>query len=123
MLLFFFSKRDPNLLFLQAEIARRRQQIEENARLHDELYKLARLRESTDLGENRSETRTIVDTYRIFASESTTSQQRLRLASLEFYFGDSPIIGLSPKMAHKKTGHESLWELCRLSQSAGYHCF
>ncbi|XP_064473635.1 protein piccolo-like [Ornithodoros turicata] len=35
---------------IKAEIARRRQQIEENARLHDELYKLARLREGSDLG-------------------------------------------------------------------------
>lgn len=35
---------------IKAEIARRRQQIEENARLHEELLKLARLRESVELG-------------------------------------------------------------------------
>lgn len=35
---------------IKAEIARRRQQIEENARLHDELLRLARLRENAELG-------------------------------------------------------------------------
>nr|CAD7196352.1 unnamed protein product [Timema douglasi] len=35
---------------IKAEIARRRQQIEENARLHEELLRLARLRESAELG-------------------------------------------------------------------------
>ncbi|RXG53999.1 hypothetical protein Avbf_06841, partial [Armadillidium vulgare] len=33
---------------IKAEIARRRQQIEENARLHEELLRLARLRESAE---------------------------------------------------------------------------
>jgi hypothetical protein len=35
---------------IKVEIARRRQQIEENARLHEELLRLARLRESAELG-------------------------------------------------------------------------
>lgn len=35
---------------IKAEIARRRQQIEENARLHDELLRLARVRENAELG-------------------------------------------------------------------------
>jgi len=35
---------------IKAEIARRRQQIEENACLHEELLRLARLRESAELG-------------------------------------------------------------------------
>lgn len=35
---------------IKAEIARRRQQIEENARLHEELLRLAKLRESAELG-------------------------------------------------------------------------
>lgn len=35
---------------IKAEIARRRQQIEENSRLHEELLRLARLRESAELG-------------------------------------------------------------------------
>ena len=34
---------------IKAEIARRRQQIEQNSRLHDELLRLARLRESSDV--------------------------------------------------------------------------
>ena len=34
---------------IKAEIARRRQQIEQNSRLHDELVRLARLRESGDV--------------------------------------------------------------------------
>lgn len=34
---------------IKAEIARRRQQIEQNSRLHDELLRLARLRESGDV--------------------------------------------------------------------------
>lgn len=35
---------------IKAEISRRRQQIEENARLHDELLRLARLRENAEMG-------------------------------------------------------------------------
>ncbi|KAK4295696.1 hypothetical protein Pmani_029006 [Petrolisthes manimaculis] len=35
---------------IKAEISRRRQQIEENSRLHEELLRLARLRESAELG-------------------------------------------------------------------------
>lgn len=35
---------------IKAEIAKRRQQIEENARLHAELFKLARLRQAADTG-------------------------------------------------------------------------
>lgn len=34
---------------IKAEIARRRQQIEQNSRLHDELLRLSRLRESGDV--------------------------------------------------------------------------
>ena len=34
---------------IKAEIARRRQQIEQNSRLHDELLRLARLRETSDV--------------------------------------------------------------------------
>lgn len=35
---------------IKAEISRRRQQIEENSRLHEELLRLARLRETAELG-------------------------------------------------------------------------
>jgi hypothetical protein len=39
---------------IKAEIARRRQQIEENDRLHEELLRLARLRESAELGRHEN---------------------------------------------------------------------
>lgn len=37
---------------IKAEIARRRQQIEQNSRLHDELLRLSRLRECGDVSEH-----------------------------------------------------------------------
>ncbi|XP_054717232.1 uncharacterized protein LOC129226627 [Uloborus diversus] len=41
------DEREEKKAKIKAEIARRRQHIEENARLHDELYKVARLRDAT----------------------------------------------------------------------------
>ncbi|KFM82526.1 hypothetical protein X975_05967, partial [Stegodyphus mimosarum] len=41
------DEREEKKAKIKAEIARRRQHIEENARLHDELYKIARIRDAT----------------------------------------------------------------------------
>ncbi|XP_042897230.1 uncharacterized protein [Parasteatoda tepidariorum] len=41
------DEREEKKAKIKAEIARRRQHIEENARLHDELYKIARVRDAT----------------------------------------------------------------------------
>ena len=44
----FFKEEKKNRI--KMEISRRRQQIEENARLHEELIRLAKLRETAELG-------------------------------------------------------------------------
>ena len=46
----FFEEEKKNRI--KMEISRRRNQIEENARLHEELIRLAKLRETAELGGN-----------------------------------------------------------------------
>lgn len=95
---------------IKAEIARRRQQIEENARLHEELLRLARLRESAELG--YSDPRGVTfDQSPTHSARDTTSVLRsideiLRDARdpSAGYYGASYKMGLSPTSRFSGTG-------------------